>query len=87
MLGHVVATPGALDALHATATNPWFLLKRHVTGDFGDVPYEDAQENILSIKKGFRILSSYTLLDGDTSIWLITEADRSATTFLLPSEY
>lgn len=85
-LGRIVATPGALRALEAADVNPLDLLVRHVCGDWGDVPPEDAQENELSVREGFRILSSYTLHTGER-IWLITEADRSATTFLLPSEY
>ena len=55
-------------------------------GDWGDVPDEDKEENNLSVYKGFRILSSYRLQTG-VKVWVITEADRSATTFLLPSEY
>jgi hypothetical protein len=61
------------------------LLARHASGDWGDVPPEDADENRLSIEHGFRVLSSYSV-DGER-IWIITEADRSATTLLLPEEY
>jgi len=85
-LGQVVATPGALEALEATGDNAADYLTRHVTGDWGDLEAEDKQENELSVEKGFRILSAYHLSDG-TKIWLITEADRSVTTLLLPSEY
>lgn len=84
-LGHLVATPGALDLLDRMAMNASDLLQRHQRGDWGDVPPEDAAENELSIVNGNRILSSYTV--GDERIWIITEADRSSTTLLLPEEY
>ena len=85
-LGQVVGTPGALQALEEAELNPAELLIRHVTGDLGDLPDEDKEENAFSVEKGFRILSSYKLESG-AKIWLITEWDRSVTTFLLPSEY
>jgi hypothetical protein len=84
--GTIVATPGALEAFERTGDEPLTLLARHLSGDWGDVPEEDAQENEYSISRRLRILSAYTLSDG-TKVWLITEANRSATTFLLPSEY
>ncbi len=61
-------------------------LKRHTAGDWGDLGQEDKKENELSLEKGFRLLSSYKYKDG-TKIWIITEADRSATTILFPEEY
>ncbi|MGC9395648.1 MAG: hypothetical protein ACP5J4_12420 [Anaerolineae bacterium] len=85
-LGQVVGTPGALNALEEAGQHPLALLARHVTGDWGELDDEDQAENDLSVEQGFRILSAYTLETG-TRIWVITEADRSATTFLLPSEY
>jgi len=85
-LGQVVATPGALEALQAAGQDPLDLLRRHQSGDWGEVPMEDKQENDFSVQHGFRILSAYTLSTG-VKLWLITEADRSATTFLLPAEY
>lgn len=85
-LGQTVATPGALDALSAAGQTPLELLHRHVAGDWGDLDDADKTENELSLKDGFRILSAYTLRSGD-KIWIITEADRSATTLLLPDEY
>jgi hypothetical protein len=85
-LGQVVSTPGALEAMAKADTNGMMLLLRHVTGDWGEVCEEDARENELSVKEGFRILSAYTLSTG-VKIWIITESDRSATTFLLPDEY
>lgn len=85
-LGQVVATPGALDALRETNQTPFEFLSRHVAGDWGEVSAEDSQENEFSVQHGLRILSAYTLTTG-VKLWLITEADRSYTTLLLPSEY
>ena len=80
-LGRVVATPGALNALRQAGQSGYELLRRHASGDWGDVPPEDAAENELSVRQGFRILSNYQLGISAT-IWIITEADRSATTIL-----
>jgi hypothetical protein len=85
-LGHVVATPGALQALEAAGEQPAQFLDRHVSGDWGELDEEDKRENEFSLRNGFRILSAYTTSGGE-KIWIITEADRSATTLLLPEEY
>ena len=85
-LGTIVATPGALEALAVSGEAPSTFLHRHVVGDWGDLDGNDRAENELSVQEGFRILSAYHLRDG-TKIWIITEADRSSTTILLPSEY
>ena len=85
-LGRVVGTPGALQALEDAEQDYSVLLTRHVTGDWGNLCDEDKEENELSVTQGFRILSAYELRTG-TKIWIITEADRSATIFLLPDEY
>ena len=85
-LGRVVATPGALAALEASGESLSDYLTRHLSGDWGDVDAEDARENELSLKRGWRLLSAYTLKSG-TKIWVITEADRSSTCILLPEEY
>jgi len=85
-LGRIVATPGALAALQAAGQQPHEFLVRHVQGDWGNVPDEDRQENELSLREGFRILSAYHTRLGE-QLWIISEADRSATTILLPSEY
>jgi hypothetical protein len=61
------------------------LLARHVSGDWGELPEEDRAENEFSVANNLRILSAYTLANG-VKVWVITEADRSATTFLLPEE-
>ena len=84
--GRVVATPGALAALEEAGESPGIFLKRHLTGDWGEVDDHDRRENELSVVQGFWLLSAYTLSNG-TKLWIITEADRSATTLLLPSEY
>ena len=85
-LGQIVATPNALRALEDANQAPEEFLARHQAGDWGEVPAEDWQENELSVREGFRVLSSYTLSTGK-KIWIITEADRSATTLLLPADY
>ena len=88
-LGRVVATSGALEALEETDTDALALIRRHAAGDWGEVPPEDARENRLSVREGFRVLSSYPVGDGEAGerVWIITEADRSSTCLLLPSEY
>ena len=85
-LGQIVATPGAFEALAEAGQTPWKLLQRHQTGDWGEAPPEDQQENDFSVQHDLRILSAYTLTTG-VKLWLITEWDRSYTTLLLPSEY
>jgi hypothetical protein len=83
-LGFVCATPGALSVL--TALEITTALLRHQRGDWGDLSKEDIEENELSLREGFRILSAYSMA-GDEKFWIITEADRTVTTVLLPSEY
>ena len=85
-LGRTVATPGALEALEQAQQSPLEFLRRHQTGDWGELCDADKRENELSVKHGFRILSVYRT-DRDIRLWVITEADRSATTILLPEEY
>src|SRR5579872_4696756 len=91
-LGNVVATRGAL----AATSHEYRIacLGRHVSGDWGCVCHEDRQANFDAVLHGERILSSYPLDAalpckgwGDNTLWIITERDRSVTTFLLPSEY
>lgn len=84
--GQIAATPGALAAMEEYQCQPLTLLARHLAGDWGVLPAEDAQLNEEALKSDGRLLSSYPL-GGDTRIWVITEWDRSGTTFLLPSEY
>jgi hypothetical protein len=85
-LGQVVITPGALSALQVTRQSPLMFLKRHARGDWGELDAHDIAENEFSLRRGLRLLSAYTLTD-NTRIWIITEADRSVTTLLLPAEY
>jgi hypothetical protein len=85
-LGQIVATPGALTLLEEHKRSPIEFLSRHLRGDWGDLCEEDKTENEFSLKHGFRLLSSYPIAKTD-KIWVITEADRSVTTLLLPSEY
>lgn len=86
-LGRLVATPGALTLLTNAGENPAALLDRHQSGDWGEVPPEDARENKLSIREGFRIVSSYPVGSDDAKAWIITEWDRSSTCIMLPEEY
>ena len=85
-LGQIVATPGALAVLDQYAINAMDLIKRHQSGDWGNVPPGDAEENLRSVENDWRILSSYAINE-DQNLWIITEADRSVTTLLLPEEY
>jgi hypothetical protein len=61
-------------------------LARHQSGDWGEVCESDWKTNDDAIKNGFRVLSVYTGADDD-KFWIITEADRSYTTVLMPSDY
>jgi len=85
-LGRIVATPGALEALEEANQNPFEFLERHQAGDWGELCEDDKSENEFSLKNGFRILSAYRTLH-DVKVWVITEADRSVTTLLVPHEY
>ena len=85
-LGRIVATPGALRALEHANQSAAIFLARHVAGDWGELDREDIRENEDSLAHGFRLLSSYTTTAGE-KLWIITEADRSATTLLLAEEY
>jgi hypothetical protein len=84
-LGRVVATPGALKVLSEAGEDPAHYLARHASGDWGDLNTHDRRENERSLRHGWRVLSSYPV--GEKVIWVITEADRSVTTILLPEEY
>ena len=91
-LGQIVATPGALEAMTKQIDGSLeaycrSFIERHASGDWGAVCAEDQALNDRAVQDGTRILSAYFLADGQTRIWIITEADRSATTILLPSEY
>ena len=83
-LGKLVSTPGALERV----SNGEMLraLGRHASGDWGNVCSEDAEANEAAVNERARLLSSYTTGEG-VRFWIITEADRSLTTVLLPEEY
>ena len=83
-LGKIVATPGALEVLtHEEAVS---LLRRHQEGDWGEVNGFDRRANNRALKDGTRLLSAYVCACGE-KVWILTEADRSVTTLLLPEEY
>jgi len=84
--GRILPTPAALDALHHDSRTLATLLARHLAGDWGDLDADDWRANVDALRDGHRLLSAYTLADG-TPIWILTEADRSRTCVLLPSEY
>ncbi len=94
-LGELCYTPGALDVIQRYQVSPFQLICRHVSGDWGDVCEVDAQTNEEALQQGSRIFSVYVLppplSEGKTlsaaKVWIITEADRSVTTILLPEEY
>jgi hypothetical protein len=85
-LGQTVATPGAIEALQQSGVSAASLLVRHHCGDWGDLCAEDLSENNYALSHGYRLFSSYQITEA-TKIWVITEADRSVTTLLLPEEY
>jgi hypothetical protein len=84
--GSVVATPGVLAAFKGVGDDPLAYLVRHIAGDWGEVNAEDWRANEESLVRGERLLSVYKMSNG-TKFWIITEWDRSVTTFLLPQEY
>jgi len=83
-LGQTVSTPGALETVHPE--DMLGCLKRHAEGDWGDCCEEDREENEFALTRHLRLFSVYRDRNG-TKFWIITEADRSVTTILLPSEY
>jgi hypothetical protein len=90
--GVLLSTPGALEAFEKNGQNPFELLQRHLSKDWGDLCEEDRQANEQALVDGSRLLSAYMLKDGTTKVWLITEAvgengRRESSTYLLPSEY
>jgi histidine ammonia-lyase len=85
-LGQTFITPGAEEAIQIAGQTEIEFLRRHMSCDWGDLSEDDIRENELSLKEGLRLLSAYQTGKGQ-KLWIITEADRSATTILLPSEY
>ena len=84
--GQIVATPGALDALAKAEQHPGDFLSRHLKGDWGELCKEDAAANQEALGTGLRLMSVYQTTP-NKKLWIITEADRSVTTLLLPEEY
>ena len=85
-LGRLYVTPGALETFIHAGEELFSYLHRHLTGDWSEMAAEDQRANRLAVKEGMRVFSAYRLHTG-VKIWIITEADRSATTALLPAEY
>jgi hypothetical protein len=85
LLGKVVATPGALRLLLGVGEDPLRFLARHASGDWGELCEFDHRQNRIALREGLQVFSSYETTAG--RCWVITEADRSVTTILLPEEY
>ncbi len=83
-LGRLVATPGALKAIPGDEIVAALL--RHVVGDWGQMTAHDWETNQIALTEGTRLFSVYRTLRG-VKFWIITEADRTSTTVLLPHEY
>lgn len=83
-IGQLMATPGAMREVSAREIGK--ALSRHADGDWGDVCDEDKKANDDALENDTRLLSAYHTETG-TKFWIITEADRSVTTVLLPDEY
>ena len=87
-LGQVVMTRGIANELEQDTKFAKFVtesLKRHATGDWGDLGEEDKSSNEYALENDLRIFSAY--IREDKKIYIITEWDRSYTTILFPSEY
>ena len=84
-LGCVVITPALLELFQAEMIEPTIFLTRHQSGDFGNLCASDIDANQHAIHHRARIVSCYHLRK--TKFWIITEADRSSTTMLMPAEY
>jgi hypothetical protein len=85
-LGSIYLTPGAIEALEEAEQSPQEFISRHVRLEQGELCDDDHKENLFSVDKALRIFSAFKTTRG-VKLWVITEADRSATTILLPSEY
>jgi hypothetical protein len=85
-LGQLFLTNGAIEALEESQQSPQEFISRHARLEQGELCNEDHKENLFSVDKELRIFSAYKTAQG-VKLWLITEADRSSTTILLPEEY
>ena len=89
LTGQVVATPGALELLNEAGVSAIDFVTRHVYGDWAEMCTEDQLQNLLAVRDGFRVFTSYgvgTKPDAP-KVWVITEADRSSTCLLRPEDY
>ena len=78
-------TPYAQKFLEESEITTQSLLERHYQGDWAEMDAHDQNANTEALTEKLRIFSAYTIKE--QKIWVITEADRSVTTILLPSEY
>jgi hypothetical protein len=85
-LGKLYITPAAIDVLSRPGENFLLMLSRHRSGDWGELGADDWRANDTAVQSGERIFSSYWT-KGREKVWIITEADRSVTTILLPDDY
>ncbi len=85
-LGRIYLTPGAIDALEESGESAQAFINHHARLEQGELTDADHKENLFSVNKPLRIFSAFKTANG-VKVWVITEADRSATTILLPSEY
>ena len=85
-LGQIVATPAALETIEKSGQTAAEFLSRHADGDWLNLCPEDRAANERAIREGLRIMSVYKT-QRKNEIWIITEADRSVSTILLPEEY
>jgi hypothetical protein len=85
-LGNIFATTGAMDAMSDANQTAQEFINHHARLEQGELSNEDHRENLFSVSRPLRIFTSYKTALG-VKLWVITEADRSATTILLPSEY
>ncbi len=87
-IGNLLITRAVQSLIENDELDPIPYLKRHVVGDWGEICSEDWESNQWSLENGERLLSCYNInAEGESRLWIITEADRSATTMLLPSDY
>ncbi len=84
-LGNIVATPAAIKKMEVTGTDEIYLLGNHQKGNWTEMEPDDQNSNKQAIIDGTRIFSAYTVKG--IKFWVITEADRSVTTILLPTDY
>ena len=82
-LGQVAITANA--SLRLTTEEVLTALRRHASRDWGDLCPEDTLANDTALRQGGRLFSAYG--HGQHRFWVITEADRSVTTVLLPEDY